>query len=168
MGYCRKCNKEKPDNEMVQWPARWKDKRYAKYVCADCHSKDSSRRTMAISKIDKHNAFIAYGGYRCACCGEIEPLFLSIDHINHNGSAMRKVHGKGPNFYRWLRKNNYPAGFQILCMNCQHAQSRQMRQGDPVICPHQLTSNDYPEREYAQASGSAAVPKYPYSDLTVI
>ncbi len=45
---------------------------------------------------------------------------LSIDHINGGGSKHRKeLGGGGTKFYRWLKKHNYPEGFQVLCMNCQ-------------------------------------------------
>jgi len=66
-----------------------------------------------------------YGNGKCACvkCGESRMACLSIDHINGEGYRHRKeLRGKdigGMNFYRWLRKNNYPAGYQTLCMNCQ-------------------------------------------------
>lgn len=43
---------------------------------------------------------------------------LSIDHVNDNGTEHRKeLNGK--NIYVWLRQNNYPEGYQVLCMNCQ-------------------------------------------------
>ena len=76
-------------------------------------------------------AMEAYGGYRCACCGEDEPLFLTLDHVNDDGSKHRAQIGK-VNIYRWLRDNGYPEGFQVLCMNCNHGR---MRNGG--ICPHQ-------------------------------
>jgi hypothetical protein len=68
---------------------------------------------------EKLQAFAAYGG-RCACCGEIEPTFLSIDHINGNGRKQRREIGANNSqaFYRWLRQNNYPPEFQCLCFNC--------------------------------------------------
>ena len=67
----------------------------------------------------------AYGGPCCACCGELQLEFLSIDHINSDGAAHRKqisttTNMAGYNFYLWLRRNNYPLGFQVLCMNCQY------------------------------------------------
>jgi hypothetical protein len=60
-----------------------------------------------------------YGG-KCACCGETNIEFLSIDHINGNGNKHRnEVIGKRrAEFYPWLIKNNYPEGFRVLCMNC--------------------------------------------------
>lgn len=73
-----------------------------------------------------------YGG-RCACCGETEPLFLTIDHINGGGTAHRKEIGYfGSSFYIWLRRENYPEGYQVLCFNCNCA--RGLNGG---ICPHE-------------------------------
>jgi hypothetical protein len=67
----------------------------------------------------------AYGG-RCACCSEDGPIFLCIDHINNDGSEHRKkLFGSrlvaGQRFYSWLRKNNFPEGYQVLCWNCNTA-----------------------------------------------
>ncbi len=42
---------------------------------------------------------------------------LSIDHIK--GGGKKHIKEIGWNFYFWLRKNNYPSGFQVLCMNHQ-------------------------------------------------
>ena len=73
----------------------------------------------------------AYGS-RCVCCGINEPKFLSIDHIGNDGAALRKIHGVAATFYRWLIKNNFPSGFQTLCMNCNFGKA--MNKG---TCPHQ-------------------------------
>lgn len=74
-----------------------------------------------------------YGGNppKCACCGEAETIFLTIDHINDDGAKHRKrIKSKaGYGFYRWLIKNNFPKGYQVLCFNCNYAKS----QGG---CPH--------------------------------
>lgn len=90
-------------------------------------------------------AMQAYGGYRCLWCGMDDPIVLTIDHINNDGAHMRKRLKKdGAAFYKWLRDNNYPAGFQVLCMNCNHAK---MRNGG--VLPERLKGrcNDHPERE---------------------
>ncbi|KKM25987.1 hypothetical protein LCGC14_1589440 [marine sediment metagenome] len=65
-----------------------------------------------------------YGKRNCACvtCGESRLACLSIDHINGNGCKERKRFGSnryGYKFYLYLKKNNYPKGYQTLCMNCQ-------------------------------------------------
>ena len=57
----------------------------------------------------------------CAHCGFSDIRALSIDHINGQGNKHVKALGigRGAAFYSWLIKNNYPVGFQVLCMNCQ-------------------------------------------------
>jgi hypothetical protein len=62
-----------------------------------------------------------YGNGVCACirCGFDDIRALSIDHINGCGVEARKKETAGVSFYRKLKKNNYPSGFQTLCMNCQ-------------------------------------------------
>ena len=77
-----------------------------------------------------------YGGNppKCACCGEKEYKFLSIDHINGGGNKHRKEmglkDGKGGSIYCWLIQNNFPKGFQVLCHNCN------MAKGFYGKCPH--------------------------------
>jgi len=58
---------------------------------------------------------------RCVICSETRLPCLSIDHINGGGNEHRKQIGAtaGHGFYEWLRKNNFPSGYQVLCMNCQ-------------------------------------------------
>ena len=70
----------------------------------------------------------------CACCGEKEYSFLSIDHINGGGTKHRKEFGvtlgKGGTIIQWIKRNNFPDGFQILCHNCN------MAKGFYGKCPH--------------------------------
>lgn len=75
------------------------------------------------------------GNPRCACCGEDEYKFLSIDHINNNGGKHRRELGSNSYMYDWIIKNNYPKDFQVLCMNCNTAK------GWYGICPHKLKKN---------------------------
>lgn len=91
----------------------------------------------------KDAVYQAYGGWRCACCGEAERSFLTIDHVFNDGGKMRRegIHGHSADLYRWLRNNGYPDGFQVLCMNCQFGKHRN------GVCPHQARCNDYPVRE---------------------
>ena len=67
----------------------------------------------------------------CNCCGEHEFLiFLTIDHITNRKNATHKKGLDGSALYRYLQKNGYPSGYQVLCVNCNSAKS------DSGICPH--------------------------------
>ena len=81
-------------------------------------------------------AYYSNGKMQCNCCGEQEIKFLTIDHINNDGNEHRKVIGikrtsAGQSFYFWLKRNNYPKGFQILCYNCNCGKAK-----NNGICPH--------------------------------
>jgi hypothetical protein len=71
-------------------------------------------------KIDTLNA---YGGCQCACigCGITQVEFLTLDHIKGNGASHRNEVGKGAHIYWWLKKKDYPIGYQVLCYNCNAA-----------------------------------------------
>lgn len=71
----------------------------------------------------------------CVCCGEHTLQFLTFEHINGGGSRHRRETGGG-GFISWLRKNGYPPGFEVLCMNCNHG--RNINQG---VCPHVAAVN---------------------------
>jgi len=81
----------------------------------------------------KQECFEHYGGMICACCGETEPMFLSLDHVNNDGYLRRKYGKATPSgsFYGFLRKTGYPDGFQVLCMNCNFGKAR-----NGGVCPH--------------------------------
>jgi hypothetical protein len=50
---------------------------------------------------------------------------LSIDHINGGGNKHLKEIGQGK-LYSWLKKHNYPPGYQVLCMSCQFIKRSEM------------------------------------------
>ncbi len=59
---------------------------------------------------------------------------LTIDHINNDGAIHRKKVGgvdrrdmAGMQFYCWLRRHNFPEGFQTLCANHQLKKELQKR-----------------------------------------
>ena len=77
----------------------------------------------------------------CQCCGEKSHIeFLAVDHI-----AGRKDMDSEPELVklgyssslfarpllRWIIKNNFPKGFQILCHNCNMAKFYYGK------CPHE-------------------------------
>ena len=62
-----------------------------------------------------------YGNGRLECvqCGFNDARGLCIDHINGGGRKhFAEIHRYGNSFYKWLKDNNYPTGFQTLCCNC--------------------------------------------------
>jgi hypothetical protein len=65
----------------------------------------------------------SFGSMRCAACGFNDIRSLSIDHINGGGRKhLKEIKGS---LYAWLKRNNYPLGFQVLCMNCQFIKRQQ-------------------------------------------
>lgn len=115
-----------------------------------------SDKQKRLSAVIKEQVFTAYGGWKCACCGETERAFLTIDHMLSDGSKLRRdgVHGHSTMFYRWLKKSGYPKEFQVLCMNCNFG--KRMNNG---VCPHQqgvttmakASRDECPEAPGAQA-----------------
>ena len=82
-------------------------------------------------RLEKQKVLTHYGGGECACvrCGESRLTCLSIDHIHGGGSQHRKNRPK--RFYKWLIDNNYPEGFQTLCMNCQWVKRFERNENKP-------------------------------------
>lgn len=74
--------------------------------------------TSAKREAMKRKTLTHYGNGKCECvkCGFGDIRALSLDHINGGGYQQRKK--IGIEFYKWIVKNNYPEGFQTLCMNC--------------------------------------------------
>jgi len=137
--FCKKChnvyNKKylRPITYLRDYYAKNKkkmlsnQKEYGK-IHPEVHKKSSKKyRYNLIIEGLKH-----YGGNppKCACCGETEIKFLTIDHINGFGNRHRKQIKK--NLYLWLKENGYPKeGFQVLCFNCNMGKNR-----NDGICPH--------------------------------
>lgn len=74
---------------------------------------------------NRYNTIFHYtnGLMCCADCGQDIFELLTIDHINGGGGKHRKEIGSR-NFYVWLRKNNFPQGYQVLCYNCNMVKVR--------------------------------------------
>ena len=166
MKVCSKCKQEKAVSEFyVQ-----KRRDYINPECKSCTKKHTRayyrkhRESIRVKenalnrerrKALRNAVFAAYGGPVCACCGERELAFLTLDHINNNGAAeRRKIAGRanaaGTFTYAWLAKKGFPPGYQVLCMNCNFG--KRMNNG---VCPHRGTCNDY-----SQEVGASA-PKHP-------
>jgi len=105
------------------------------------HTRHRSKR-IAAHKIAhqrlKLATFQAYSNLTpfCQCCQETAMEFLTIDHIN--GSDMRNAErtngahrDSGNALYRRLKREGWPAGYRVLCLNCNFAI------GHFSGCPHQ-------------------------------
>ena len=71
--------------------------------------------------------FATYGP-ACACCGEHRDPFLTLDHVDGNGTAHRlklfgRINSAGQTFYKYLFDNGFPNDpeLQVLCANCNLA-----------------------------------------------
>lgn len=143
---CRVCHEEKPINKFDKVSNNTYGG-YRRKICRQCWWASRSEEQREAKREIKRRSeqklrsetFEAYGN-KCTCCGESEPAFLVIDHIGDNGAdhrrEMRPTAPKtwaGKAIYSWLRQNNWPEGFQILCANCNMAKAR--KEG----CPHAIT-----------------------------
>ena len=64
---------------------------------------------------------------RCSNCTCSDMKVLTIDHISGRGNEhKRSLRRTGTEFYRWLRINKYPAGYRVLCMNCQFIKRKEV------------------------------------------
>ena len=86
----------------------------------------------------KEQGVVQYGDGTCACCGENNLGFLTLDHIDNfgyeSGGEGRGVNRLGGNrLLTRLRQQGWPDKdkLQILCINCNAG--RQMNGG---VCPH--------------------------------
>jgi hypothetical protein len=75
-------------------------------------------------------------GTTCACCGEANRLFLTLDHIKGDGAASRRSKGLGRSggypYYVALIREGFPLGYQTLCFSCNCGRAR-----NRGVCPHQ-------------------------------
>lgn len=70
----------------------------------------------------------------CQRCGCNDIRALSIDHIRGGGLKHRKeLKLINQKFYRWLKKNNYPFEYQVLCMNCQWVKRHENNENGNII-----------------------------------
>jgi hypothetical protein len=127
----KECTRCKTIKKVEDFPTFYKDGILRRRgVCRVCLNKSAS--IAAVNTKNKYRKIVfEYYGSKCACCGEDEPMFLMIDHIN--GGGTRHTNSlPGRSIYAWLVKNNFPEGFQLLCANCNWGKER-----NGGTCPHQ-------------------------------
>jgi hypothetical protein len=115
--------------------------------CAACHSargkrwvrankalhRDMVRTCLRRLKLEVVSHYCG-GDIRCQCAGcPIRHIdLLTVDHVRGDGYRHRTQTNKklnGQHIYYWLRTNNFPTGFQILCGACNIAKRNN------VSCP---------------------------------
>lgn len=77
------------------------------------------------------------GTPRCQCpgCDTTFMGFLQIDHVNGGGNKHRSDANyplRGDHLLIWIRKNNYPKDFQVLCANCNSPGGKGARKYCPL------------------------------------
>jgi hypothetical protein len=92
-------------------------------ICLRCrNAADNARLKLALL-----DAF----GCKCACCGETQPQFLTLEHIVPVGH--RKQSKQCMTLLRDARRDKFdPTRYELLCMNCNAAK------GFYGQCPHRL------------------------------
>lgn len=70
---------------------------------------------------------------KCKCCGITDIDVLTIDHVNNNGIEHRSIGIVGNMLYKWLKKNGFPSGYQVLCLNDNIKKEIERRREYPKI-----------------------------------
>jgi hypothetical protein len=118
---CSRCGELKDE---AKFRLSFSGKSRRNYCCA-C----GGRYEVARLKVEMFEAL----GFSCACCGENNPLFLSLDHkIEGDGPEQRKRYDTPQQLIRAARREGWPKDkYQVLCYNCNCAK------GFFGVCPHQ-------------------------------
>lgn len=69
-------------------------------------------------------------GHRCACCGEKNELFLSLEHKDGDGAEDRRSL-TWDQIYKKVIQNPDPMKYEVLCFNCNLGKRR-----NGGLCPH--------------------------------
>ncbi len=130
---CRKCKQTFPLTT-ANFYRHPKSKFGFRLICIPCVKEIRNRLSRKDAGKLRRAALVHYSGDppHCQCPGGCDVTFmefLSIDHID-GGGRQHRLEIKGGNIYRWLRKNNYPKGYRVLCMNCNFSFGKYGR------CPH--------------------------------
>lgn len=115
----RQKNWDSAKRSQYEWrkrnPEKWKENQSrwrGKYLVQYMRDKRARNRQLVFD----------HYGWKCACCGQDFPLFLTIDHVNNDGNVHRRALkgiGKGGTpFFDWLVRKGFPEDFQTLCRNC--------------------------------------------------
>ena len=136
----RKENKARIDQKLKEWKEKNKEKygEYQKKFQSERYQKNKEQFVQEqLTRTAKYRN-IVYGAYGniCNCCGETNSMFLTVDHVNNDGSKDKDKNGdrySGTSLYIRIIKANFPPEFQILCYNCNMGKAR-----NKGVCPHKI------------------------------
>lgn len=104
------------------------------------YQKNTGRRKAYMKKYrrDLKMEVLSKYGEVCQFCGEAEPEFLTLDHIEGGGNAHRRTLGDNGSMavYRDLKKQGFPLGYRCLCLNC-NVDAYHAREKMPTVWPVQ-------------------------------
>lgn len=96
-------------------------------LCEQCRQKHQVKESRRYAKM-RADCVTAYGG-ECVCCGEDNPKYLQLDHVDNDGAEHRRQLAKNKNgrgggsLYAWAVRNKFPKRLQLLCCNCHQAKT---------------------------------------------
>ena len=129
---CGKCNKKKLFTAEF-FPVHKRQKWGLDTICREC----TCARARVVNKEERQRLRIevltAYSPDKvlgCCCCGESQPEFLTLDHIDGGGCKERKKY-PATMLFRRLRREEFPEGYRTLCYNCNNSY------GMYGYCPHE-------------------------------
>lgn len=115
---CKTCGLAKPANRQhFEAHAHGRDGLHPS--CRDCVNARKRERIAAVRK--DILAHYSGGTLQCACCGEGTYEFLALDHIGGWGAKQRREVGRSHQIYSWIKRNDFPDGYRVLCHNCNSA-----------------------------------------------
>jgi len=119
---CRQCGIPKPLNAFG----------VSRNICTAC--------TSLKYRLRLRFQFLEMYGKICNCCGQSDPRFLTLDHVNNDGASHRETLSSDtmPALSEAVKKHR-PDLYQILCYNCN--MGRAVNKG---LCPHKdLSLQEY-------------------------
>jgi len=115
--YCDNCREKR----LYAYQTKFRDKRIAAH-------KEAQQR-LKLETFQAYSDVIPF----CKCCQVMPIEFLTIDHINgseFSSADRRKGLDSGNALYRRLKREGWPPGYRVLCMNCNFSV------GHFGYCPH--------------------------------
>lgn len=86
-------------------------------------------------------------GWKCACCGESNPRFLTLGHTLNDGCQERRKLKSQGNVMKYAIQHPDPSRYETQCYNCNHGAAY-----NGGICPHKWPTPIDPVRSPAPVS----------------